>query len=140
MISLCSENKQGGAARLIQDEFHRLAQIDIDFPYDTLLSSIFYRPIEFIIAEKTVATLLIKTLEQTPKYSGEPDQDADEWLKDLTSTFRLADITKSQALKIIPTFLEGSAKQWFTEKITAFESWTVFKAQFLHTYSSPTLK
>ncbi|CAF4257296.1 unnamed protein product [Rotaria sordida] len=129
-----------GAARLIQDEFHRLAQIDIDFPDDTLLNSIFYRPIEFIIAEKTVATLLIKTLEQTSKYSGEPDQDADEWLKDLTSTFRLADITESQALKIIPTFLERSAKQWFTENITAFESWTVFKAQFLHTYSSPTLK
>ena len=40
----------------------------------------------------------------------------------------------------MPTFLEGSAKQWFTESITAFESWSIFKAEFIHTYSSPVSK
>ena len=92
------------------------------------------------MAEKSVATLLSKTLEQTPKYSGKADQDADEWLKDLTATFRMADITEPQALKIIPTFLERPAKEWLSENITMFESWNVFKAAFLHTYSSPTSK
>ncbi|CAM4852282.1 unnamed protein product, partial [Rotaria magnacalcarata] len=53
------------------------------------------------MAEKIVATLLSKTLEQIPKYSGKPDQDADKWMK--------------QALKIISTFLEGHPKQWFNE-------------------------
>ncbi|CAF5155661.1 unnamed protein product, partial [Rotaria socialis] len=56
-------------------------------------------PAESIMAEKTVATLLSKTLEQTPKFSGKPDQDADEWMKDLTATFRMADITEPQGLK-----------------------------------------
>ncbi|CAF2632111.1 unnamed protein product [Rotaria sp. Silwood2] len=111
-----------GAARIIETEFHRLADIDVDFPDTTSLKPIFYRPIEFIMAEKTVATLLSKTLEQTPKYFGKPDHDADEWLKNLTSTFRLANINESQALKIIPTFLDGPTKHWFTENITIFES------------------
>ncbi|CAF5181624.1 unnamed protein product, partial [Rotaria sp. Silwood1] len=43
-------------------------------------------------------------------------------------------------LKIISTFLEGHAKQWFNENITIFESWSVFKAEFIHTYSSPAAK
>ncbi|CAF3268936.1 unnamed protein product [Rotaria sp. Silwood2] len=129
-----------GAVRLIEAEFQRLANINIQSPDNISLIPIVYRPIEFIMAEKTVATLLSKTLEQTPKFSGKPDQDADEWLKDFISTFRMADITESQALKIMPTFLEGPAKQWFTENITVFESWSVFKVEFLRSYSSPTTK
>ncbi|CAF4642281.1 unnamed protein product [Rotaria sp. Silwood2] len=92
------------------------------------------------MAEKTVATLLSKTLEQTPKFSGKPDQNADEWMKDLTATFRMADMTEAQALKVISTFLEGHPKQWFIENSTIFESWSVFKTQFIHTYSSPSSK
>ncbi|CAF5225806.1 unnamed protein product, partial [Rotaria magnacalcarata] len=88
----------------------------------------------------TVATLLSKTLEQIPKYSGKPDQDADEWMKDLTATFHMADITESQALKIISTFLDGHPKQWFIENITIFEAWNAFKTQFLHIFSSPSSK
>ncbi|CAF5093410.1 unnamed protein product, partial [Rotaria magnacalcarata] len=61
------------------------------------------------------------TLEQTPKFSGKPDQDADEWMKDLTATFRMAEITEVQALNIVPTFLEGHPKQWFNENNTTFE-------------------
>ncbi|CAF1292664.1 unnamed protein product [Rotaria sordida] len=129
-----------GATRLIEAEFNRLANIDINFPDRTTIHPVVYRPTELIMAEKTVATLLSKTLEQTPKYSGKSDQDADEWLKDLTATFRMADITESQALKIIPTFLEGHAKQWFNENNTIFESWSAFKVAFIHTYSSPTAK
>ncbi|CAF4515158.1 unnamed protein product, partial [Rotaria magnacalcarata] len=67
-------------------------------------------------------------------------QDADEWMNDLTATFHMADITESQALKIISTFSEGHPKQWFIENITIFQSWNVFKTQFLHIYSSPSSK
>ncbi|CAF2933630.1 unnamed protein product [Rotaria sp. Silwood2] len=129
-----------GATRLIESEFNRLAKININFPDRTPISPVVYRPTELIMAEKTVATLLSKTLEQTSKFSGKPDQDADEWMKDLTATFRMAHITESQALKIISTFLEGHPKQWFIENITIFESWSIFKAQFIHTYSSPSSK
>ncbi|CAF4256192.1 unnamed protein product [Rotaria magnacalcarata] len=129
-----------GAAKLFQAEFRRLADIDIYFPDTESFTPVYYRPLTTVMAEKTVSTLLSKTLEQTRKYSGKSDQDADEWLKDLTTTFRMADITESQALKMIPTFLEGPVKLWFHENSTAFESWSVFKAQFLHTYSSPALK
>ncbi|CAM4983361.1 unnamed protein product [Rotaria socialis] len=129
-----------GALRIFQAEFQRLADIDIDFSDNTPIHCIAHRPKELIMAEKTVANLLSKSLEQIPKYSGKPDQNADEWLKELTSTFRLADINESQAIKIIPTFFEGPAKQWYLENNTTFESWSVFKAEFLHTYSSPALK
>ena len=129
-----------GATRLIETEFNRLANIDINFPDRTTIYPVVYRPTELIMAEKTVATILSKTLEQTPKFSGKPDQDADEWMKDLTATFHMADITESQALKIISTFLEGHPKQWFIENSTIFESWSIFKAQFIHTYSSPSSK
>ena len=129
-----------GAARLIDAEFYRLAAIDINCSDPQSLTPNFSRPLESVMAEKTISTLLSKTLEETPKYSGKPDQDADEWLKELTTTFRMADITESQALKVIPTFFEGPAKLWFQENIAAFESWSTFKAQFLHTYSSPSLK
>ena len=84
-----------GALRITQEEFRRLANIDIRFPDRSLSNSIVYRPLEFTMAEEAVANILSKTLEQLPKYSGQPDQDADEWLKDLTSTFRMADITES---------------------------------------------
>ncbi|CAF3346017.1 unnamed protein product [Rotaria sp. Silwood2] len=117
---------QQGATRLIETEFNRLAKTNINFPDRTPISPVVYRPTELIMAEKTVATLL--------------NQDGDEWMKDLTATFRMAHITESQALKIISTFLEGHPKQWFIENITIFESWSVFKAQFIHTYSSPSSK
>ncbi|CAF4803774.1 unnamed protein product, partial [Rotaria sp. Silwood2] len=100
-----------GATRLIGTEFNRLAKININFPDRTPISPVVYRPTEQIMAEKTVATLLSNTLEQTSKFSGKPDQDADEWMKDLTATFRMAHITESQALKIISIFLEGHPKQ-----------------------------
>ncbi|CAF4355389.1 unnamed protein product, partial [Rotaria sp. Silwood2] len=128
------------ALRLIEAEFRRLADIDIDLSDCIPVHSIVYRPNEFMMAEKTVAALLSKTLEQIPKYSGKPDQDADEWIKELTTTFRMADINESQAIKIIPTFFEGPAKQWFLENSISFESWSAFKAEFIHTYSSPALK
>ncbi|CAF1623581.1 unnamed protein product [Rotaria magnacalcarata] len=120
-----------GAKRLLEVEFQRLSDINITFAD---------RPTELIIAEKAVATLLSKTLEQIPKHSGKPDQDADEWMNDLTATFHMADITESQALKIISTFSEGHPKQWFIENITILQSWNVFKTQFLHIYSSPSSK
>ncbi|CAF3424589.1 unnamed protein product [Rotaria socialis] len=129
-----------GALRIFQAEFQRLADIDIDFSDNIPIHCIAHRPNELIMAEKTAANLLSKSLEQIPKYSGEPDQNADEWLKELTSTFRMADINESQAIKSIPKFFEGPAKQWYLENNTTFESWSVFKAEFLHTYSSPALK
>ncbi|CAF4338301.1 unnamed protein product [Rotaria sp. Silwood2] len=129
-----------GARRLIETEFHRLGNIDINFPDHTPINPIVSNPTNLIMAEKTVATLLSKALEQTPKFSGKPDQDADEWMKNLTDTFRMADMSEVQALKIISTFLEGHPKQWFTDNSTIFESWSVFKAQFIHTYSSPSSK
>ncbi|CAF1502166.1 unnamed protein product, partial [Adineta steineri] len=129
-----------GAKRLLEAEFQRLSDIDITFADRTTVAPIVYRPAESIMAEKTVATLLSKTLEQTSKFSGKPDQDADEWMKDLTATFRMAEITEVQALNIIPTFLEGHPKQWFNENNTTFESWSLFKTRFLHTYSSPSSK
>ncbi|CAF3832638.1 unnamed protein product, partial [Rotaria sp. Silwood1] len=129
-----------GARRLIETEFHRLATIDITFPDHTPINPIVSNTANLIMAEKTVATLLSKALEQTPKFSGKPDQDADEWMKNLTDTFRVADMTEAQALQIIPTFLEGHPKQWFTDNRTIFESWNIFKAQFIHTYSSTSSK
>lgn len=129
-----------GARRLIDTEYHRLANIDIKFSDRTSIHPIDSHPTELIMAEKTVATLLSKTLEQIPKFSGKPDQDADEWMKDLNATFRMADITEAQALKIISTFLEGHPKEWFIENSPIFESWSAFKAEFIHTYSSPSSK
>ncbi|CAF4716563.1 unnamed protein product, partial [Rotaria socialis] len=102
--------KRQGAKRLLEAEFQRLSDIDITFADRTTVAPIVYRPAESIMAEKTVATLLSKTLEQTPKFSGKPDQDADEWMKNLTATFCMADITEPQGLKIIFTFLEGHPK------------------------------
>ncbi|CAF3050663.1 unnamed protein product [Rotaria sp. Silwood2] len=129
-----------GAAQLIASEFARLSNIDINYPDRSNVHPVVYRPAELIMAEKTIATLLSKTLEQTPKYSGKPDQNADEWLNDLIATCRMADITEAHALKIIPTFLEGHAKQWYSDNKETFESWTVFKTEFIRTYSSPTTK
>lgn len=129
-----------GAAQLIAAEFQRLSTININHPDYTNVPHIVYRPVEFLMADKTIATLLSKNLEQTPKFSGTPDQDADEWLKDLITTFRMANITEANALNIIPIFLEGHAKQWYSDNKDIFESWNSFKAEFIRTYSSPTTK
>ena len=129
-----------GVLRLEQAEFHRLSDIDIDLPSATLASHVVYLPFEFTMAGKTVATIIAKTLEETPKFSGKSDQNVEEWLKDLTAKFNMAEITESQALKIISTFLEGSVKEWFIENQQTFESWTHFKEIFLRTYVSPAIK
>jgi hypothetical protein len=128
------------ASRLIQAEFHRLADIDIDSTTDTLFSPVVYRPSEFVMAAKTVATIITKTLEDTPKFAGKSDQNVDEWLKDLSAKFNMAEITEPQALKIISTFLEGPVTEWFTENSSTFESWSHFKQVFLNTYASPAIK
>jgi hypothetical protein len=128
------------AANLIQAEFHRLSDIDINFPTHTSFPSFVYRPIESNMAAKTVATIIAKTLEDTPKFSGKSDQNVDEWLKDLSAKFHMAEITEPQALKIISTFLEGPVKEWFLENNTTFESWSHFKEIFRNTYASPAVK
>ena len=127
-------------AELIAKEFKRLCNININHPDPINKYFIVHRPAEFKMAEKTIATLLSKNLENVPKYSGKPDQNADEWLQDLIATFRMADITEANALKIIPTFLEGHTKQWFSDNKDTIESWAVFKTEFIRTYSSPTTK
>ena len=132
--------KRQGARLLLHSEFQRLANIDIDSFPQTTSPSITHRPLDITMAEKTVATIISKALEQTPKYSGNTEQDADEWLKELNSKFRMAEITESQALKIIPTFLAGPAKEWFTENSLQFETWGTFKIEFVRTYSSPATK
>ncbi|CAF3428363.1 unnamed protein product [Rotaria sp. Silwood1] len=49
-------------------------------------------------------------------------------------------LAKSNLHAILHAAGKGPAKQGFAENNTAFESWSVFKAEFLHTYSFPTLK
>lgn len=129
-----------GALRLFTAEFHRLAAINTDFPEPPTYSTLVYRPTYNTMAERTISTLLSKAVEQTPKFSGKPDQDADDWLQELITTFRMADITDAQALKLIPMFLEGPAKLWFNENVLRFESWSGFKTVFAGAYSSPTSK
>jgi hypothetical protein len=135
----CMITRQG-AIRLIDAEFQRLATINIDSTDRITSPTVVYRPLEFVMAEKTVATIISKTLEQTPKYSGKPEENVDTWLEDLLAKFRMAEITESQALKIISTFLDGPAKEWFVENRTLFETWVVLKTEFINTYSSPATK
>jgi hypothetical protein len=73
-----------GASRLIQTEFSRLVRIDIDLTELKSPLSHVYHPLEFVIAEKTFTTIIIKSLEQTPKFSVKSDQNVEEWLQDLT--------------------------------------------------------
>jgi hypothetical protein len=129
-----------GAEKNFQAEFQRLADIVIDSTDSINFTPTTYRPLEFVMAEKTVATIISKTLEHTPKYSGKSEQDADEWLKDLNSNFRMAEITELQALKIIGNFLDGPTKQWYDENRSSFETWNHFKTEFIKTYSSPAKK
>jgi hypothetical protein len=48
-----------GASRLTQAEFQPLPDINIASPAHTVSLPIVYRPFEFIMAEKTVATIHI---------------------------------------------------------------------------------
>ncbi|CAF1001291.1 unnamed protein product [Adineta steineri] len=126
--------------RLFDTEFRRLANIVIE-PTDHIIPSpIVYQPLQFIMAEKTIASIINKSLEQTKKFSGKAEEDADEWIKDLMSKFNMAELTEPQALKIILNFLDGPAKDWYNENNAQFESWSVFKAEFIRTYSSPATK
>ncbi|CAF3787040.1 unnamed protein product [Rotaria sp. Silwood1] len=93
-----------GTAQLIASEFARLSNIDINYPDRSNVHPVIYRLSELIMAEKTIATFLSKTLEQTPKYAGKHDQNADEWLNDLIATCCMADITEAHALKKNPHF------------------------------------
>jgi hypothetical protein len=85
---------------LIDAEFQRLVAIDTGYTTYTSPTSIVYRPFEFLMAEKTVATIISKTLEQAPKYCGKSDQNVDEWLKDPCAKFRMAEVTEPRAVKI----------------------------------------
>lgn len=128
------------AKRLFEEEFIRLANINIHTTRANSTIHTVHRPPETFMAEKTVAAILTKTLENLPKFVGKPEQNAEAWLDELTNTFRMADITETQALKIIPTFLAGPAKNWFNENHAVFESWTTFKAEFINVYTSPSTK
>ncbi len=79
---------------MIQAELQRLADINIDSTTRTFSSPIVYRPLEFITAKKTVAAIISKMLEQTSKYSGKSNQNADVWFKDLSPKFCMAEITE----------------------------------------------
>ncbi|CAF4636707.1 unnamed protein product, partial [Didymodactylos carnosus] len=49
----------------------------------------------------------------------------------------MAEISDSQALKIIITFLDAAAKDWFIANKETLTSWSLFVKEFLNTYSSP---
>ena len=83
-----------------------------------------------LMVEKTVATIIDKSLAQTPKFSGKSNQNVEDWLQDLPATFCIAEITEPQALKIISTFLDGPIKEWYTENSATSGSWATLKIFF----------
>ncbi|CAF1366302.1 unnamed protein product, partial [Didymodactylos carnosus] len=132
-----------GVLKLNQEEFVRLTNIEFEHT-DHLaqdLNHSVHRPVcqlpSCIMAKKTVTTIISKAVEQIPKFCGTTDDNAIEWLKHLTTALHMAEISDSQASKIIITFLDAAAKDWFIANKETFTSWSLFVKEFQNTYSSP---
>ncbi|CAF4626066.1 unnamed protein product, partial [Didymodactylos carnosus] len=100
------------AEEQLGDELERLGGIEVEESNNPRQQAhTVYRPIQFIMAEKLVNSILSKSLEKLPKFSGTITDDVDKWIIDITHELNLVKLDDSHKLAVIQTYLDGDARR-----------------------------
>ncbi|CAF1398220.1 unnamed protein product [Didymodactylos carnosus] len=88
------------------------------------------------MAEKLLNSILSKSLEKLPKFSGTITDDVDKWIIDITHELNLVKLDDSHKLAVIQTYLDGDARRWYTNNLQMMHNWATFLRELRATFSS----
>ncbi|CAF1521775.1 unnamed protein product [Didymodactylos carnosus] len=115
------------------EEVKRLGDIEIEQLTEILIVR---RPLQFGMAEKTLASRISKQLDQLPIFSGKLNENVTKWLKDVTNELNLVKFDDSQKLGVIQTYLADDARKWFINNMRTLDTWSEFNEAIQRTYAS----
>jgi len=90
------------------------------------------------MAKKLVGSMLSNLLKTLPKFSGNQNEDAVQWLKDIIDGLNYAAFTDDQKVSIISGYLNDDARRWLLQNVSVLDSWSIF-IQELKKEFAPTL-
>jgi hypothetical protein len=123
--------------RIFNQEFYRLANINIDFfscPESSVEHPI-YRPVISSIMETQMMCAIVKEeLKTLPKFGGGTGQDVVKWLKKVNEVFDQAQLQSPNKYLAIQSYLTDPAAKWFSYNKDHIVDWSQFQQQIIKTY------
>jgi hypothetical protein len=74
------------------------------------------------MAKKLVGSMLSNHLKTLPKFSGNQNEDAVQWLKDIIDGLNYAAFTDDQKVSIISGYLNDDARRWLLQNVSVLDS------------------
>ncbi|CAF1640215.1 unnamed protein product [Didymodactylos carnosus] len=79
--------------------------------------------------------ILLKGIQPPELFTGTVDQDASSWLQDIEDMFDAAGIKKDKRRKMIPVFLGGDVKKWYSTR-QYHPDYDLFTKELLETFNT----
>jgi hypothetical protein len=80
--------------------------------------------------------MLSSQLKNLPTFNGNPDEDAIQWLKDITDRLNYVKFTDDQKLSIIAGCMDGNARRWLFGNLSILDSWSIFIQELKNEFAS----
>ena len=123
--------------RIFNQEFHRLANIKIDFSscLESSLEHPVYRPVISSSMEAQMMCAIVKEeLKTLPKFGGSTGEDVVQWLKKVNDVFDQAQLQPPNKYLAVQSYLTDTAAKWFSYNKDRIVDWSQFQQQIIKTY------
>ncbi|CAF2111692.1 unnamed protein product [Rotaria magnacalcarata] len=84
--------------------------------------------------------MLLNHLKTLPAFSGNYNEDAVQFLKDITDGLNYAEFTDDQKVSIISSFVNGDARRWLLKNLFVLDSWSASIEEFKKEFAPTLLK
>ncbi|CAF2079468.1 unnamed protein product [Rotaria magnacalcarata] len=84
--------------------------------------------------------MLLNHLKTLPTFSGNQNEDAVQWLKDITDGLNYAEYTDDRKTFIISEYLKSDARLWLFGNLFVLDSWLIFIQEFKKEFAPTLLK
>ncbi|CAF1085422.1 unnamed protein product [Rotaria magnacalcarata] len=84
--------------------------------------------------------MLLNHLKTLPAFSGNYNEDAVQFLKDITDGLNYAEFTDDQKVSIISSFVNGDARRWLLKNLFVLDSWSTSIEEFKKEFAPTLLK
>jgi hypothetical protein len=82
------------------------------------------------MTKKLTGRPLSSYLQSLPTFSDNSNEDAIQWLNDITNRFNYIDFTDDQKVSSISEYLDGTARSWLLANVPVVDTWTTFVQAF----------
>ncbi len=84
--------------------------------------------------------MFLNHLKKLPKFNGNQNEDAAQWLKDIIDGLNYAALTDDRKVSIIAGYLKDDARRWLLANVSVLDSWPKFIQEFTKEFAPTLLK